>query len=308
MIQKETFTFTSPADGTKLYAVRYRPETPVAILQIAHGMCEYIERYEDFARYLAANGYLVVGNDHRGHGNSAQPENYGYFAEKDGNDALLADLHELNRLTREQYPDLPVFLLGHSMGSFYARQYLYTYREPLAGAIVMGTGHQPRALVRAGKLLTKLGKAIFGDHYRWKLVNNMAFGSYNKAFAPGRTPYDWLTKDEAIVDAYMAEPRCTFMFTLNGYYNMFTGIDRLHDKARLAQMPKDLPVLFVAGDRDPVGDFGKGVQAAAESFRQAGISEVTVKLYEDDRHEILNETDREIVYADILNWLEAHRP
>ena len=307
-MKKESFVFVSPADGTPIHAVRYLPDTaPVAVLQIAHGMCEFFERYEDFARFLTAAGYVVAGNDHRGHGGSAAEEDYGYFAEKDGNDALLADLFELTRLTKETYPDLPYFLMGHSMGSFYARQYLYTYDTPLAGAIVMGTGHQPRALVEAGRLLTRIGMLVRGDRYRWKLVNNMAFGGYGKAFSTARTAYDWLSKDEAMVDAYVEDPRCGFMFTLNGYHAMFTGISRLHDRHRLERMPKTLPVLFVSGADDPVGDFGKGVAAAAESFRRVGMQQVEVKLYETDRHEILNETDRETVYADLLAWLEAHR-
>ena len=308
MARTEHFYFDSNESGCKLHAVRWYPEgRPRAILQITHGMVEYIERYGDFAQWLAQQGFLVTGHDHLGHGNSIRTkEDYGYFADKDANDTVLADVHKLTQLTKEAYPGLPYFLLGHSMGSFYARQYLCQYGEELDGAIIMGTGCQPRMLVRAGKLLTNLVAAVKGWRHRSKLVTAVAFGSYNKRFEPVRTPKDWLTRDEAIVDAYMADERSSFLFTLNAYHAMFTGIDRLYDKKRLARIPKDLPVFFVAGEEDPVGDFGKGVRRAAQMCRDAGVQKVDLKLYPQDRHEILNELDRQTVYEDLLAWMENH--
>ena len=170
----------------------------------------------------------------------------------------------------------------------------------------MGTGCQPRMLVRAGKLLTSLVAAVKGWHHRSKLVTSVAFGSYNKRFEPVRTPKDWLTRDEAIVDAYIADERSSFIFTLNAYHAMFTGIDRLYDKKLLSRMPKDLPVFFVAGEEDPVGDFGKGVHRAAQMCQDAGLTKVDLKLYPGDRHEILNELDRQNVYGDLAQWLESN--
>lgn len=308
MFTKETFYYDSTCGTARIHAVRYLPEgTPRAVLQITHGMCEFIERYEDFAAYLCEHGFVVTGNDHLGHGGSVtSPEAFGYFAEGDANAVVLADVHTLTTITKEAYPGLPYFLLGHSMGSFYARQYLGTYGDELTGAIVMGTGCQPQALVRAGKLITSLLAVFKGWRHRSRFVDNMAFGSYNKRFEPSRTPKDWLTKDTAIVDAYLADERCTFVFTLNAYHAMFSGIDRLYGKALLAAMPKDLPVLFTAGEDDPVGDFGAGVKRAAAMFRECGMTNVQEKLYPGDRHEILNETDRAQVYADMLAWLEEH--
>lgn len=306
MARTEHFYFASHAPGRQIHGVRWLPEgQPRAVLQITHGMVEYIERYQDFAQWLNERGFLVTGHDHLGHGNSIRTKaDYGYFADEDANGTVLADVHRLTQLTKESYPGLPYFLLGHSMGSFYARQYLCQYGEELDGAIIMGTGCQPRMLVRAGKLLTTLVAAVKGWHHRSKLVTNVAFGGYNKRFEPIRTPKDWLTRDEAIVDAYIADERSSFIFTLNAYHAMFSGIDRLYDKNLLDRMPKDLPVFFVAGEEDPVGDFGKGVRRAAQMCRDAGVQRVDLKLYPKDRHEILNELDRQKVYEDLLRWMK----
>lgn len=306
MARTEHFYFASHAPGRQIHGVRWLPEgQPRAVLQITHGMVEYIERYQDFAQWLNERGFLVTGHDHLGHGNSIRTKaDYGYFADEDANGTVLADVHRLTQLTKESYPGLPYFLLGHSMGSFYARQYLCQYGEELDGAIIMGTGCQPRMLVRAGKLLTTLVAAVKGWHHRSKLVTNVAFGGYNKRFEPVRTPKDWLTRDEAIVDAYIADERSSFIFTLNAYHAMFSGIDRLYDKNLLDRMPKDLPVFFVAGEEDPVGDFGKGVRQAVQMCRDAGVQRVDLKLYPKDRHEILNELDRQKVYEDLLRWMK----
>ena len=308
MAKREEFYFDSHAPGRRIHAVRWIPEgQPRAILQITHGMVEYIERYQDFALWLTRRGFLVIGHDHLGHGGSIRTKaDYVYFADENANGTVLADVHRLTQLTKEAYSDLPYFLLGHSMGSFYARQYLCQYGEELDGAIIMGTGCQPRMLVRAGKLLTNLVAAVKGWHHRSKLVTSVAFGSYNKRFEPVRTPKDWLTRDEAIVDAYIADERSSFLFTLNAYHAMFTGIDRLYHKDLLSRMPKDLPVFFVAGEEDPVGDFGKGVHRAVQMCRDAGLTKVDLKLYPGDRHEILNERDRQRVYEDLAHWLESN--
>ena len=305
MARKEDFYYTSTAGTTKIHAVRYIPTGEVkAVVQIAHGMVEYIERYEAFALFLNSKGILVTGNDHLGHGQSvASKEDWGYFSKEDGNRAVLYDIYQLTQITKELYPNVPYFLLGHSMGSFYARQYLCEFGSLLDGAVIMGTGCQPLALIQFGRFLTQLIALFKGWKYRCKLINNIAFGSYNKHFQPVRTSKDWISKDTAIVDKYVADERCNFIFTLNAFYNMFTGISRLYHKKLLAGMPKSLPVFFVAGADDPVGDYGKGVKKAADMFQKAGMKQVTVKLYPTDRHEILNETDREQVYDDLYSWL-----
>ena len=308
-MKKQEFTFRSTSGLCNIRAIKYIPDGEIkAILQISHGMQEFMDRYEKFANYLCDKGYLVVGNDHLGHGGSVNSkEDWGYFAEKDGNKALLDDLFEVTKIIKADYPNKPYFLLGHSMGSFYARQYLGEHGNEVDAAIIMGTGHEPLPVVKAGMAICKIIAVIKGWRHRSNFVNNMAFGSYNKKFEPARTRVDWLTKDEDIVDWYLNEPRCTFMFTLNGYYNMFKGISRLHDKNLLNNVPKDLPILFVSGQDDPVGSFGKEVYAAADSLKNVGCKNVEVKLYPNDRHEILNELDRQQVYSDLYNWLEAKK-
>lgn len=304
-MKKEEFSFLSTSGICNIRAVRYLPDGEIkAILQISHGMQEFIDRYDNFASFLCDHGFLVTGNDHLGHGGSINSEDdWGFFAENDGNRALLDDLYELTKLTKKKYPNVPYFLLGHSMGSFYARQYICEHGDELKGAIIMGTGHQPLPVVKAGMQACKLFALGKGWRYRSKAVEAMAFGSYNKKFEPAETDKEWLTKDRNIINWYINEPRCSYKFTLNGYYNMFMGISRLHDKNLLNRIPKDLPIIFVSGQDDPVGDFGKGVQAAFDSVKEAGCKNVEMKLYPNDRHEILNELDKEIVYDDLYNWL-----
>ncbi len=308
-MNKEEFTFASGDGRTKIHAVRWLPaQKPKAILQISHGMVEFIDRYDGFANFLTKQGLLVTGNDHLGHGASiGSPEDFGFFADGDGAQVVLEDLHRLTRITKEAYPQIPYFLLGHSMGSFFARRYLCCFGQELDGAIIMGTGNQTRLQAGMGMLLTTLLARFHGWRYRSNFIDRMAFGGYNAKFEPARTEKDWLTKDAEIVDAYLADPRCTFLFTLNAYYSLFHMISLLHQKAFLSQIPKNLPVLFLAGAEDPVGNFGKGVKQVAETFRKLGVRQVQCKLYPNDRHEILNELDREAIYEDIACWLEDHR-
>ena len=302
-------TIPSTKAGAALNVLLCLPEgQPRAVLQMTHGMVEYIGRYEQLARVLAGQGIAAVGHDHLGHGGSvASKADYGYFG-PDGNRLLLEDIHAVTRWAkaRPELAGLPWFLLGHSMGSFYARQYICEYGDELNGAILMGTGWQPRAAVLAGLALCYLLAACKGWRYRSRLVNSMAFGSYNRAFEPARTPSDWLNRDEREVDRYRAEERCSFIFTLNGYDSLFTGLARLCDKKLLARAPKGLPLLFLSGDADPVGGMGKGVRKAAQSMRDAGLRQVEVKLYPGARHELLLELNREEVFADIAAFIDTH--
>ena len=296
--------------GASLNVMLSLPEgRPRAVLQMTHGMAEFIGRYEPLARWLAEQGIAAVGHDHLGHGGSAaSPEEYGYFGQPDGNRLLLDDLYGVTCWAKER-PELagaPWFLLGHSMGSFYARQYLCEHGSELEGAILMGTGWQPRAAVEAGQALCHLMAAFKGWHYRSTLVDGMAFGSYNRSFAPARTSKDWLNRDGREVDRYLADERCSFRFTLNGYDSLFTGLARLCDKRLLAQAPKDLPLLFLSGADDPVGSRGKGVERAAQSLRDAGVRHIAVKLYPAARHELLLELNRQEVFADIQAFMEQH--
>lgn len=306
-MHKQEIFYLSKNNKTNIRAMKYYPEGSVkAILQIAHGMVEFIDRYEDFAKYLTENGFLVVGNDHLGHGGSVESKNdWGYFGEN-GNQVLIDDMYELTKITKQEYNNVPYFLLGHSMGSFYARQYIVEHSDELNGVIIMGTGLEPLIKLKAAMVLCKLIGLLKGDRYRSKLINDMAFGAFNKQFTPARTKMDWLTKDENIVDWYLNEPRCTFVFSVNAFYNMFKGISRLHDKTLLSKINKDLPVLFVSGKCDPVGTNGKEVINSLKTLENVGMKDLSIKLYEDDRHEILNETDRLDVYKDLYDWMNKY--
>lgn len=306
MSVKREFTFDSGDGRTKIHAVEWKPEKGeiCGVLQIFHGMVEFIERYEETAEYLTERGFVVVGNDHLGHGKSiVSKEEYGFFCENNGNAVVLGDLRRLHEKTRKKWPKVPYYILGHSMGSFLLRQYLCMYGDELDGAVIMGTGTQPASALKAGQRLCSLLARMRGWHYRSPLVDRMAFGGYNKHFHPARTDKDWLTKDGNRVDAYLADERCTFRFTVNGYYNLFVSIEEASKQENLERMPKDLPVLFMSGAEDPVGGFGKGVEQVRRQFEAAGMTDVTWILYENDRHEILNETDRSTVLRDLYAWL-----
>lgn len=305
-MKKEEFSYPSSDGKTAIHAIRWIPEEgPKAVLQIVHGMTEYVDRYDRFARFLADNGFLVVGNDHLGHGQSVTAEDrLGFFAEEDGNKKVLSDIHRLHEITAAAYSDKPYFMLGHSMGSFLCRQYAAEHGNTLSGAIIMGTGMQPAAVTAFGKELCRLIAGRKGWDHRSGMVDRIATGSYNKKFE-GNTGYEWLSTDREHVAKYAKDPLCTYMFTVNGYYNMFDSIYKLAGKSYVEGMPKDLPVLFVSGADDPVGDYGKAVQKVYDSFRKMGMKDVALILYPGDRHEILSEKDKETVDRDILSWMNA---
>ena len=307
---RDEFYFPSKDGNTEIHTMEWKPQGEVtAVLQICHGMIEYVGRYEEFAEFLCEKGYYVVGNDHLGHGKSVQAKSeYGFFNEKYGNVCVLGDMHTLRQRTMKKYPDVPYFILGHSMGSSLLRQYIQMYGNGLSGVILMGTvADHGKASLLFGKRLCRLMAAFRGWHYRSKMVDNLAIGGYNKKFKPAHTRADWITSDFERLEAYASDPLCSFRFTVNAYYNMFLGMLSTQRKEGVYMIPKSLPVLFVSGAEDPVGEFGKGVRKIYEKYRAAGIQDVTLRLYVGDRHEILNETDREQVFEDLLEWLEEHR-
>lgn len=307
-MKRRTFGFLSADKQTKIYAVKWEPEDGElkGILQISHGMIEYVERYEGFAEYMVKQGFMVVGNDHLGHGKSVKSEElWGYFAAKDGSDIVVEDLNHLRKIIQKEHPDTPYFILGHSMGSFLLRKYLSRYGSGLKGAVIMGTGNQPAGAAVMGKFICRVLALFCGWNHRCPLVEKMALGGNNKRFRDEGTPAAWLTKDKEIVKAYQKEPRCTFKFTLNGYYTLFDTIHAINRPANVNAIPKEQPLLLVAGEEDPVGNYGAGVKAVCVKYKRAGIQDITCKLYPTDRHEILNELDRETVYKDIYKWIRS---
>ncbi len=304
------FTFLSNDGKTAVHAVKWTPDSGEykAILQITHGMVEFIERYIPFAEFLTAKGYMVVGHDHIGHGQSvASKEDWGYFCEGSPSDVLVEDMHKLRSLIQQDNPEVPYFMLGHSMGSFMLRKYLAIHNEKLRGAIIMGTGFIPQNMTSLALMLTAVVARIRGQRYRSKLIQSLAFGADYKGFdMTGEKPEDsWLTKDVDIVKAYYNEPRCTYMFTVNGYKGLFEAVNYSCNPENAAKIPKKLPLFIVSGAQDPVGGLGKGVKDVYDMYKAADMLDLTYKLYENDRHEILNETDKKIVFEDILAWMNV---
>lgn len=301
---KREFYYPSRDGVTKIHAIEWIPEGEVtAVLQMCHGMVEYIDRYHEFADFLTKHGVYVVGHDHLGHGKSVvSQEKLGFFHETDGNAYVIADIQQLRMQTAKKYPGVPYFIMGHSMGSFLVRQYLGLYSGGLSGAIIMGTGEQPSLVVNAGKLVCKIIAAIKGWDYRSKFVNNLAVGAYEKKLGAA-----WLSKNPENVKKYHEDPLCGFVFTVNAYYHMFSGIAKMNQQEKEGKVAKSLPLLFVAGKDDPVGNYGKGVENVYNKYKKCGYQDVQLKLYEEDRHEILNEEDKDVVFQDILTWLEIRK-
>lgn len=284
-------TFVS-CTGRELDTRQWLPEgQPKAVIQLVHGMAEHIDRYDQAARAFAKAGFAVVGHTHLGHGPKAELQ--GWFAEKDGWQCLIDDVHRLRQQTQQQFPGLPYFILGHSMGSFVTRCYIMQHADGLAGVILSGTGFFAKPVALAGLAVANLVCLCGGEKKPSKLIDRIAFGSGGK---------DWLTRDAAAVEDYQADPHCGFVFTGGAYRDFFTGLNSLtciHD------VPAELPVYFFSGDADPVGK-GDGVNKSAQQLRQAGVCQVDVKLYHEGRHEMLNELNRQEVYQDVIAWVEKH--
>lgn len=307
---REDFYFLSRDAKTRLHGVRWLPAGTVrGVVQLVHGMQEYIGRYEEFAAYLTEKGYAVIGHDHLGHGGSVRGKRQmGYFCKEHPSDVLVADMYQVTALARRKYPDKPFVIFGHSMGSYLLRKYLTRYSDAVDGAIICGTGSVPNAACSAGMACCALLSVFRGWHYRSSFVKKLTFGkSYAKFCMDGTRPDDsWLCGNTACVEAYYRDPLCTFDFTLNGFYGLFSTVRYDNQMAYIRQIRKNLPVLFISGAQDPVGDAGAGVKKAYRQYKRAGLRDVKIKLYEGDRHEIINENDRTVVYGDIWNWMKRH--
>lgn len=310
MSVNQDFRFPSADGSTSLYGRSWAPEdgAPVAVVQLVHGISEHIGRYDPFARFLAGHGFFVCGEDHLGHGRTPEkPEDLGYTADRDGWRKMTDNVHALHSRVKARYPGLPYFLLGHSMGSFLARSYLIRYPGTVDACALLGTGQQSALVLAAGLLACDVERARLGRRGRSKLLQSLCFGAYNRQFRPNRTPSDWVCSVEAVVDAYQADPFCQVMPTVTLMRDMLQGIRFNQNRANLSKMDPDTPILFLAGEQDPVGANGNGVRRAYQSFLAAGCTHVELKLYPRDRHEILNEADRAEVYQDLLDWLRRQR-
>lgn len=303
-MKMKEFEYPSKGGG-RIHAYRWEPaDAPVAAVQIIHGIAEHMLRYDDFARFLNSKGILVIGEDHMGHGRSIGDGTPLYF--EGGWENAADDSYELLRRTRAEFPDLPYILFGHSMGSFLARTLLFRYPDAgLRAAVICGTGWQPAAVLCAGRALCALEKCRVGGKGHSKLLNKLIFGAYNAKFKDAQTPNDWICAKREVVDRYNADPLCGGMATVGLSQDMLGGIAMIQKKSNLRAMPKELPVFLIAGKRDPVGSMGKGVEKTARRFRDSGMTDVTLRLY-DGRHEILNEENHATVYADVWEFIRRN--
>lgn len=297
---EKTFWITME-DDVAIYIKKWYTSSkePKAIVQLAHGMVEHINRYNEFAQFLVEQGFFVYGNDHRGHGNTGERQGLlGYFSEEDGFAKTANDLHVITNRIKQHYPNTPIILFGHSMGSFLTRNYLQQYSMEVNGAILSGTGYFP-------SLTSQVGKMIAGwmpPKKESKLMNSIAFGNYNRKIDKS-TGFDWLTRDQSVVANYIEDPHSGFVPTARFFYDLMTGLIRMNNTKLNQNIRKDLPLFFISGDADPVGNYAKGVWKTAHQYEKLGLENITTMLFSDGRHELLNEVNKEEVYAAIVKWI-----
>jgi alpha-beta hydrolase superfamily lysophospholipase len=306
-MRADTFTFEAD-DGKALFVRKWEPEpgvVPVAVVHIAHGMAEHCARYARLAEALTQKGYVVYANDHRGHGKTASAGELGFIGPGGFRRAVM-DLHELVLEEKSKHPGLPMFLVGHSMGSFFTQAFMIEHGALLRGAVLSASSGKPNLLASAGRLVARAERARKGARAPSRLLTKLSFDAFNKAFAPTRTGFDWLSRDPSEVDKYVADPLCGFPVSTQLWVDLLDGTADIARPDRQAKVPGDLPVLIFAGARDPVSENTKGLDQLVTAYARAGLRDVTHRYYADGRHEMLNETNRDEVTADLLAWLTAH--
>jgi alpha-beta hydrolase superfamily lysophospholipase len=295
------------ADGHEVFLCKWIDElvTPKAILQLAHGMAEHCARYSHFAKRLAQNGIIVYANDHRGHGKTGEKSGlFGHFQDEKGFERAVTDLKEINEFIHFNHPDLPVFLMGHSMGSFLVRRFVQRFQGVVSGVIISGTGGDPGV---SGKVARKIVKAQinkFGKKTKSPLLNQLIFGNYNKKIKLPKTKFDWLSRDEKEVQKYIEDPYCGFIPTTGFFDDLLYGVELIHQAEEIDKMEKELPLFFISGDQDPVGKNTKAVISIMNQYKKHGMKKIEYKFYKEGRHEMLNEMNRDQVISDIERWIE----
>jgi len=290
-------------DGQSLLARRWLPKgRPRAVVQIAHGLAEHGARYARLAAALNAAGYAAYTNDHRGHGPKAAPADLGHFADDGGWEKVVGDFWTMNRLIAKEQPGVPIIFLGHSLGSFLGQGFVAEHSDALAGAVYSGSSGKPPAIATLGRLIARAERLRLGKRGKSQLLGQMWFGAYNKPFAPARTEFDWLSRDEKEVDAYVADPYCGFPFTTQLAIDVLDALPPLSSPQSLARIRKDMPIYVFSGERDPVG---ANIQGLIDALKGAGFTRLTTRIYPGARHETLNETNREEVTRDLIDWLDG---
>ncbi len=301
-MRRITGTFPSTSGLCRCRYYMYLPEKPRAAVLLSHGMCEYIQRYREFAEFLCDNGIALCGNDHIGHGNSvSDPDMLGYFGETGGYMCMVKDLHRMKLIMEKKFPGIPHFLIGHSMGSFIARIYLSRFADRWDGAVIMGTAGGVTGSAPLRRLLEVLCHTK-DSRFRPEFSRKLAFGVFNLRTENRRTPNDWLSRVDENVDKFNADPLCNFTFTVAGFKDLLNALMCANSRSVIENTPTDLPILFLSGSMDPVGEYGAGVRAACMKYLEHGCI-VNIRIYPGARHELLFELNREEVLRDILNYL-----
>jgi alpha-beta hydrolase superfamily lysophospholipase len=301
---QSTSFWLDTSDGVSLFVYRWVPEgPPKAVVQIVHGWAEHAARYARLAEALCREGFAVYAEDHRGHGRTARtPAELGYFADRDGWNRVVEDLWQLHQRLRSDHPQTPLVIFGHSLGAFLVQQFISEHGDSIVAAVLSGTNGKPPAVARLGRLIALFERLRHGRHGKSRLLQSIFFGPFNKRFEPARTPFDWLSRDTAEVDKYVADPLCGFDSQVQLFADILGGLLEISKPARLARIPKTLPIYIFRGSRDPVGN---NIGQLLTAFRAAGLGAVTYREYPDARHETLNEINRDEVTRDLIAWLNA---
>lgn len=303
--EMQTLTLTA-SESTELFVYRWLPSEPCkAVVQIAHGLAEHAGRYGRLAEALSAAGYAIYANDHRGHGRTCKSKDeLGFFAAQNGWRLCLDDLWTINRHIAAQHPGLPILLLGHSMGATLAQQFIGEHGDALAGVVLSGSGGEPTLLAAVGRFIMHVERWRLGGRGRSKLAQALTFEAFNKQFAPSRTAFDWLSRDPAEVDKYVADPLCGFSASVQLWIDLIEGGKAAASIANLARIPRTLPIYVIAGARDPVGGNTKQLEPMLAGYRAARLN-VQHRFYPEARHELFNETNRDEVTRDLIEWMDG---
>ncbi|WP_064093415.1 alpha/beta hydrolase [Rossellomorea aquimaris] len=300
--------YLSMSDQHKIFTIEWGLDEgrPKGVIQLSHGMAEHILRYSDFAEYAVAQGFIVIGHDHRGHGQTAEKNGtVGFFSENNGFERAVEDIYEINQWIHEQHPHTPIILFGHSMGSFLARRYIQLYDTSIKAVILSGTGGNPGFLGKVGIFLAKREIRKKGNKTESPLLDKLSFGNFNKSFKPANTAFDWLSRDPKEVEKYIEDPLCGRISTSGFFYDLFSGLQTIHQRSEIERTRKNLPIYLYSGSKDPVGKNGAGVQSVATEYKSIGMNHIQTKIYPEGRHEMLNETNKDEVYKDTINWINS---
>ena len=306
--EENLFRFPSSDGKHTVTGYRFPLANPRAVVQISHGMVEHVGRYTELISRLCDAGIAVFANDHLGHGRTAlETGEFGVFGAYGAREFVVRDLHTVTGFAKKEYPDLPLFLLGHSMGSFLCRMYAARWGDELDGLIVLGTGG-PNPMLPLAKIIAGTSSLLLGPRHPGKVINKLTFGSYNSRYEKGAPPDAWITRDREIRDRFKDDPMGHFTFSAGAFRELFAMIGEVSRKSWAKKLPKDLPIFLASGDMDPVGGWGKGVTKVAKMLEDAGLEKMTFRLYPGFRHELHNEIGRDEFYRDLSAWLEGLIP